>query len=508
MENTIKISLISPYDTISNYGLRLISAYMKEKGHKVKLIFLPYRRTFSGHFYKDLYSETVFEDLLDLCQDSDLIGFSVMTNYFLKVKDLTMKLKHRSDIPIIWGGIHPSVKPEECLKYADFICIGEGEEAILELADKWKSGDISSVKNIWFKKESKIVKNELRHLEEDLNKYPFQDYDLNSHYILRGTRIVKMTENLFKDSLPHEDETGELRKIYVTASVRNCPHNCTYCCNNALRKLYEDKRRFVRKRAVSHFINELENVKKRFGFIRHIAISDDTFFIRSEDEIREFSELYREKISLPLSCSLSPQTFDEEKLECMVDAGLFRVSVGIQSMDSQTLLNLYKRPTPAEMITKMVETLKKHRTSIPRPVYHIIVDNPYESNVSKKKNIEFVMSLPARARVHLYPLVFYPGTELYEKAKKDGLIKDEIKEIYLKSWTIDDVQRLDYLTCVLYIVVWTKLSKTLMKLMNKASTLMLKDKMISLLDKKWIITLMVLFLKTFIIFVNTFRKLK
>jgi radical SAM superfamily enzyme YgiQ (UPF0313 family) len=195
---------------------------------------------------------------------------------------------------------------------------------------------------------------------------------------------------------------------------------------------------------------------------------------------------------------------DSTKLALMVNAGLFRTSIGIQSLDDQTLINIYKRPVPKEMVSAMVELLEKYKSQIPRPVYHFIVDNPYEPKSSIIKGIHFVVSLPARTN----PLVFYPGTELYNRAKKDGLIKDEIKEIYLKSWTLKSNLNLDYLTCLFYIAVWVKLSKVLDKIMKKSVKFLTREKTIRLLDNKIGVLFLVFFLNTFVFSINVLRKLK
>ena len=118
------------------------------------------------------------------------------------------------------------------------------------------------------------------------------------------------------------------------------------------------------------------------------------------------------------------------------------------------------------------------------------------------------MSLPARTKFNIYPLVLYPGTELYNKAKRDGFIQDEIKEIYMKSWTIDDVQDLDFLTMLLYYAVWAKFSKPVMLVINRMISNLLNDRMIKLLDRKIVIKGMLYSLKFFIFTLNQGRKIK
>ena len=89
---------------------------LKREGHEVRLVFL----TGEGSL-----PESVLVDLEDVTDGADLIGVSLMTLHFHRAVQVTERLK--GSCPIIWGGIHPTVRPEECLEYADIVCIGEGE---------------------------------------------------------------------------------------------------------------------------------------------------------------------------------------------------------------------------------------------------------------------------------------------------------------------------------------------------------------------------------------------
>ena len=125
----MKISLISMFPGIHDFGLRTISACLKQAGHDVNLFFLMQE-------FHDKYSETAMNNLVKLTKGSDLVGISVMTNYFDNAIQVTRKLRNNYDFPILWGGIHPTIRPEESLDYADMVCIGESEETLVELTDK------------------------------------------------------------------------------------------------------------------------------------------------------------------------------------------------------------------------------------------------------------------------------------------------------------------------------------------------------------------------------------
>jgi hypothetical protein len=82
----MKISLISITPSVDDFGLRTISACLKQAGHDVNLFFLV------KEFYKK-YSETAMNNLVKLTKGSDLAGISVMTNFFDNAIQITQKTK-------------------------------------------------------------------------------------------------------------------------------------------------------------------------------------------------------------------------------------------------------------------------------------------------------------------------------------------------------------------------------------------------------------------------------
>ena len=129
----MKVTLISPYLDIKSFGLRTLSACLKKEGHDVQLIFLP--RPFT-----ERYEDKTLNEVVKISSGAALIGISLMTNFFDNAVQISQILRKSLDIPILWGGIHPTIRPQECLNYADLVCIGEGEEAVTELARKMEGG--------------------------------------------------------------------------------------------------------------------------------------------------------------------------------------------------------------------------------------------------------------------------------------------------------------------------------------------------------------------------------
>ncbi len=431
----MQVSLISPYSDISSMGIRILSSCLKKAGHKTMLIFLPdLDDVFRSDGIPLRYSNKILNQVACLCEKSDFIGISLMTNYFDKGVQLSEYLKARLGVPVIWGGVHPTVKPEEALRYADMVCIGEAEETFLEIVEgKERGDDITYTKGLWVKKDGKIIKNPLRPLNEDLDALPFFDYELDEHYVLKDGVIDKMTPPLLAEFLSFNNLPETKGKpCYQTISARGCPYKCSYCCNNIYHTLYKGQR-YLRHRSSQNIIEELRLMKKRYSFIEAVQFSDDTIFANSLDNIKEFCQQYKEVINLPFYCLGHPATITEEKMHCFVDAGLRCIQVGIET-GSESTKKLYLRRVSNDRIIKTAQTLNKFANRIYPPIYDFIVDNPYETDEDLSETVKLILSFPKPYELNIFSLVLFPGTELYEKAIKDGLIKDEVEEIYRKRW--------------------------------------------------------------------------
>lgn len=112
----MEIALLSPYADITSIGIRTLSAYLKLQGFSTRLVFLPLQKSFYLREDLSLYSDRVINNLADLVKNNDLVGISLMSNFYDTIKDLTIKLRSElPEKPILWGGIHPTVMPEQCI---------------------------------------------------------------------------------------------------------------------------------------------------------------------------------------------------------------------------------------------------------------------------------------------------------------------------------------------------------------------------------------------------------
>jgi radical SAM superfamily enzyme YgiQ (UPF0313 family) len=329
------------------------------------------------------------------------------------------------NIPVLWGGIHPTIRPNECLDHADLLCVGEAEESLVELAAAISQGRFpADIAGVWRKEGGRIVPGPLRLPVQDLDSVPMPDYDLATSFILTEQAIRPMDLQLME-----RYTQGTL----ITIPSRGCPFGCAYCCNNTLMAMYPGCKT-VRKRSIANIMAELVEAKKNLPFIRVIQLEDDAFFMYSAEDIKLFSSQYKEKIGLPLKVSgASPMTLTREKLAPLVDAGLAFTRMGIQSA-SPRIGKLYGRRQTNDQVLAAAGIINEFRDRMEAPQYDIIVDNPWETDEDQIETLMFLTRLPVPFRLMIYSMTFYPETELYRKAVREGLIKDELREVYRKHY--------------------------------------------------------------------------
>lgn len=443
----MRVVLISPYDNVVATGVRVLSSYLKLKGHSVNIVFLPFEHKGAIQSFDYAYPNDVLNSVLEICNGASLVGISLTTNYFHRCVELTGFLKLHLKVPVVWGGIHPTLCPEECLEHADFVLIGESENAFVELVSNLeKNKGVNRTHNLCYKKNGRVVMNSLFPLIKNLDSLPDPDYDLDGHYVLKDGKIVPMTHELLKEFMWVE---AGLRKHLVFTS-RGCPHSCSYCCNSGLRKYYIGQN-YIRKRSPERVIRELENITKKFNFIESIGIGDESFFVQSEDDIRKFTKLYKEKINLPLQVEFSPFEYDGRKFELLIDAGLVAVQMGVQSGSEHTNEHIYNRKQSKSRIAAVANDISRHSSKLKYCCFHFIVGNPLETNENIKETIKFaLLELPDFYMPTLYPLTFYPGAKITERAIESGVVNSPQ---YDSGWNVQRYKEMNYLTYVFKLLV-------------------------------------------------------
>jgi radical SAM superfamily enzyme YgiQ (UPF0313 family) len=433
----MKVCLVSPYPDITNYGLRTLSAVLRQAGHQTQMLHMP---DFAGdgesrhvHMSEERYTPEVIDQMIGLMAGAKLVGITLMTHYFDSAKQITQAVKERLGVPVIWGGFHPSVRPDECIHHADYVAIGDAEDLLLKLVERLEAGDtqnLHDIKSLIWKQGDTVIRNAVGSLEQDLDAYPPPDFSRDDHHVLFEGQLAPVTKDLLRRYLHNGTVSRMFGKTgYQTMTGRGCPHACTYCGNSFYRDLYK-RQRYVRYRSVEHVMLELEAVKREYPFIDFIWFSDDSFFGRPLPDLLLFASEYKKRIGDPFYLLGSPGTITEEKYEALVDAGLMCIQMGVEH-GSPRIQKMFKRSTMGnDKILKSAEVITQFTDRTAPPQYDVIYDLAYETMEDKLHTLRLISQLPKPYRLQVFSVIYYPGTSLHTIAERDGLVNDEKAEIY------------------------------------------------------------------------------
>ncbi len=304
---------------------------------------------------------------------------------------------------MVVGGAHLLIYPEETLAQAqiDSIVIGDGEDALLELATRLARGqDLEEIPGLWFKKEGKIIRNPPRPVEKNLDRLPFPDRS-----------DLSLTQHRFA--------ADRLSPAAIMITARGCPFSCTFCCTVD---------RIHRKRSPQNIVDEML-VCREMGY-QWIDFWDDVFNITKPAILDLCDEIIRRKVNLPWSCRGRVAPFDEEMAAKMAEAGCERVNLGVESA-SQEILDRTKKGITPEQCRRAFALAKKHHIST---VGFFMIGFPGETREQALQTIRFMMELDPdfASFLSLFPL---PGSEIYQQAIKDPTFLGDYAREYAKSPT-------------------------------------------------------------------------
>ncbi len=413
----MKITLISTSTYPSDQGIRTLSAVLKKAGYSIRIIFMSLSEDYSKN-----YTLPELNQLLQLCKDSQLIGVNSFASTSQRAARIISFLKKRLNIPIVYGGVHATISPEDCIKICDLVCVGEGEGAIIDLARAVeKKKPINKIKNLWIRQSDKIIKNPVRNLIDNLDSLPMPDYEISQHYILKNKKIRRFSEY---------DLDGAI--FFLTG--RGCPYGCDYCSNSLLNSLYEGKRKkILRWHSPEYIIKGILELKNKFSSLNYFDIRDDTFSLRTKEDIKKFCELYKKKVNMRFKCLGDPKTIDEKKISLLVDAKCTDIIIGIQGSE-KTNLEIYHRNQKDEDVIRASKILNKYKDKL-AVMYDVITCNPYESSDNIISLIRLLQRIPKPYFLSVNNLVLFPGSNLDQKARIEGLVKSEKDAAYhLNYW--------------------------------------------------------------------------
>jgi radical SAM superfamily enzyme YgiQ (UPF0313 family) len=334
----------------------------------------------------------------------DLIAMSILEcTYPIAVK----MLDAISDIPVpvIAGGVFPTFAAKSVLsrKNVTMVCIGEGEEALVEVCRRMATGaDCSSVKNIWIKKDGRIIRNGLTR-PVDINSLPIPDY------------------SLFDPQRFFRPMAGKMYRTVPIETARGCPYLCAFCNSPSISRLYKRNisANFYRKKKVERIREELKYLIERWD-AEYVYFTSDTFLATTDEEFFEFAQMY-EEFSLPFWIQSRPETITKARVKRLKDIGCHRMSIGLEHGNNEFRKRILNKRFDNRQAIRASEIIAD--VGIPLTVNNII-GLPDETRELVFDTIELNRKLTFDT-TNALPFAPFHGTPLHQLCVERGYISEE-----------------------------------------------------------------------------------
>ncbi|MCA1909023.1 MAG: cobalamin-dependent protein [Magnetospirillum sp.] len=383
--------------------------------------------------------------------DPDMIGISVLTPYVPAARRVVAALRQVCDAPILAGGKHPTISPEEALTYGDYACKGEGELVLLDVFERLRRGekDFSGLAGLWHRDSQGVVVDQgQRRLIQDLDLLPFEAYGEDKMWFIE------------RDTVQTRDPELDEQEILLMAG-RGCVYVCSYCVNALLIPMNKGNGRFIRLRSPDNVIAQVEQRLAKQSRAAFVSFNDEVFGV-FDDWTQEFATKYTAKKLPPFNCELVPKLIKERNIRPLVQAGLYEMHFGIQSGSDDIRNDILDRPGKN---TELLETAAMLASTGVRVQCDLILGNPFDTAEVLRETILLLAGMPKPLKLNTYKMQYFPHYPFTQRALAAGHIgPDDLREEVVADRTLYNfiyhpvINRFDEKTvlenCV-YLIPWS-----------------------------------------------------
>jgi len=428
----MRISFINPLlggdFSALDIAITTLATYVNERSrHKASIIDLTFRR----RHWKSALKKSIKKD------HPDTIAISCNTMNMQYVNTIMQEVASEYNLPIILGGHHASIYPDETISMpaCDAVCIGDGEAPLVEFLDRKEDNEtMEGARGIWAKEKGKIIRNLGGSFRENLDDLPTLNWDL--------------WEDLDKYFY-------YLGMLYMIGS-RGCPYSCSYCDAQGIKEAVPG--RYFRLRDPVSYAQEIAYQWHKYRN-RNLRLAQlfDPVFTMNDDWVSAFCREYR-RLGIHKEFRFSVFSrldhLNEQKIKDLAQSGCAILRVGIEAGDHYIRQKIYKKDITDELIKKMFKLAEEN--GIIFTAYYIL-GGPAETPGTIEKTIRFASELDAaRSAFFIYKPFTKEGEKLLLKhggrivmsrwRKADNITFDAV--VYTKDLTptvIERYQRKAYL---------------------------------------------------------------
>lgn len=377
--------------SLASVGPACLGAYLQQHGH-----------------HDQLLRARLDMDLPQICQKiqeikPDLIGFSLTTRQWLRAKAIALGIRHLG-IPVIAGGLHPTFAPEQVLAAPgfDWVCLGEGEEALLELVEALQRGrSTDAIANIQGQGRGQgrghgFGRPKLRPPFAPLERLPWMERSL----------------------------LDEWPGVVHIATQRGCPFPCTYCAARMYDELYSNQAQdYGRRRSHDDVLAEIQTLHDA-GRLNFVIFLDDTFTLNPR-WVEEFCRRNAEGLKIPFSLHARVETISEAMVGQLAAGGCRMITYGVESGSERLRREVLKRPVNNARFRKVFQWTK---------AAGIIVTANYMMGMPHETPDDLAQTLQLAEELESYDFGYfvfypYPGTALFRECREKGYLPPDYENI-------------------------------------------------------------------------------
>ncbi len=379
----------------TQFGISYISAYLQQAGHQTRLLVLTRKSPL------DSIDQAIAEF------QPGVVACTAVSSEYLFVEQTGQYLKERyPELFLLVGGAHVSLAPDEImLETFDALCIGEGEQATLELVNCLENNQpFTAIPNLWVKESGVIYKNPTRPFLQDLDALPFPDRGMWQDWVDTG---------FYPD---------QFRPAVLLG--RGCPFICTYCSNHALKELASGA--YVRLRSPENVAAEVCAVAGLYPEAQEIYLEIETFGADlgwAHELCAQLAALNASRLQ-PLHFGVNLRIYPRliDKLEPLFEdlhrANFSSINIGLESGSERVRKQVLRRNYSNQDVTQAVAAAKKYGLKVS---FFNIIGLPGETIADFNETVRMNRLCQPD---HHYTSIFYPypGTDLYHLCESQHLL--------------------------------------------------------------------------------------
>lgn len=377
----------SSLEATAPLGILAVSGPLLSAGYQVRII----DSTITPQFQKKTLEEL---------QDALCLAVSLVTGPMIRetVQIARAAKKLYPHLPVILGGWHPSLLPEQTLAapYVDVVVRGQGEDALLQVVQHLEAGaSLAGIEGVGYKEDGKLVFNPARALK------PLRDLPPKAYHLA--------------DFDAYERVCGRRWAMYVSSLA--CPYSCAYCTNEGV---YGRQWNGLEAEQV---VEETTSLVSRYG-LQLLWLVDDNFLVDRERALKIAEGLIERAVPFEWSIQASTNLVTRlttGELKLLRRAGLSQICHGAESASPKILKLMNKEFQKVETIYSAAG--KCIEAGI-RPSFNIIFGYPGEGEVERRETVSFIMDVCRRyPGAEFWTNIFtpYPGSPIMERAAEIGI---------------------------------------------------------------------------------------